>query len=494
MADKEIPTWSDARLRGATFVYIAALFAALGGLLFGYDTGVISGALIFIKREFGLTTAAEEIVVSGVLLGATLGAIVGGKAADIFGRRRVLLVTAAIFGIGALASAMAPSPAILIVSRTVLGLAIGLASTNVPVYLSEVAPPHVRGWIVSLFQLAVTVGILVAYLTDYAFAGVEGWRWMLGLAVVPALVFGTGMFFLPETPRWLIRGGHHESAHRVLVRIRKQADVNLEIEEIKLSLAQQTESGRWTDLLRRQVRPALLVGLGLAVFQQITGINTVIYYAPKILQAAGFNSASGAILATVGVGVVNVGMTIIAMFLVDRAGRRPLLLVGIAGLIVTLTALGLSFQISNPSGQLAWIAVICLMGYVASFAISLGPIFWLLIAEIYPLKIRGLAEGMAATFNWGSNLIVSLTFLTFGRETWRELNVSPLCVCLGGVVALRLLSRSGNERAHFGRDRSILASRSSFSPNDRPHFLKAQGRSSSCSHAPVARPLTARGL
>jgi sugar porter (SP) family MFS transporter len=410
MADKEIAALSESHLRGTRFVYIAALFAALGGLLFGYDTGVISGALIFIKREFGLTTAAEEIVVSGVLLGATIGAIFGGKAADLFGRRRVLLVTAAIFGIGALASAVAPSPAILIVSRVVLGLAIGLASTNVPVYLSEVAPPHARGWVVSLFQLAVTVGIVVAYLTDYAFAGVEGWRWMLGLAVAPALVFGTGMFFLPETPRWLIRGGHHEVAHRVLVRIRGLADVNIEIEEIKASLAQQAESGHWTDLLHRQVRPALIVGLGLAVFQQITGINTVIYYAPKILQAAGFNSASGAILATVGVGVVNVAMTIIAMFLVDRAGRRPLLLVGIAGMIITLGVLGLSFR--YPSGQLAWIAVICLMGYVASFAIGLGPIFWLLIAEIYPLKIRGLAEGTAATFNWASNLIVSLTFLT----------------------------------------------------------------------------------
>jgi sugar porter (SP) family MFS transporter len=410
MAEKQVAALSVAHLRGRRFVYIAALFAALGGLLFGYDTGVISGALIFIKREFGLTTTAEEIVVSGVLLGATIGAIVGGKAADLFGRRRVLLVTAAIFGIGALASATAPSPAILIVSRVVLGLAIGLASTNVPVYLSEVAPPHARGWVVSLFQLAVTVGIVVAYLTDYAFAGVEGWRWMLGLAVVPALVFGTGMFFLPETPRWLIRGGHHEVAHRVLVRIREHADVDLEIEEIKASLAQQAESGHWRDLLHRRVRPALVVGVGLAIFQQITGINTVIYYAPKILQTAGFNSASGAILATVGVGVVNVAMTIIAMFLVDRAGRRPLLLVGIAGMIVALGLLGLGFR--YPSGQLAWIAVICLMGYVASFAISLGPIFWLLIAEIYPLRIRGLAEGTAATFNWASNLIVSLTFLT----------------------------------------------------------------------------------
>src|SRR5256714_8427426 len=409
MADKEPAALRDA-VRGTKFVYIAASFAALGGLLFGYDTGVISGALIFIKREFGLTTVAEEIVVSGVLLGATLGAIVGGKVADLFGRRRVLLVTAAIFGIGALASAMAPSPTVLIVSRVVLGLAIGLASTNVPVYLSEVAPPQARGWVVSLFQLAVTVGIVVAYLTDYAFAGVEGWRWMLGLAVAPALVFGTGMFFLPETPRWLIRGGHHEVAHRVLVRIRGLSDVNVEIEEIKASLAQQAESGHWTDLLRRQIRPALIVGLGLAIFQQITGINTVIYYAPRILQTAGFNSASGAILATVGVGIVNVGMTVLAMYLVDRAGRRPLLLIGIAGMIVTLGVLGLSFR--HSSGQLAWIAVICLMGYVASFAIGLGPIFWLLIAEIYPLKIRGLAEGTAATFNWASNLIVSLTFLT----------------------------------------------------------------------------------
>src|SRR5207248_1259577 len=212
------------------------------------------------------------------------------------------------------------------------------------------------------------------------------------------------------TPRWLIRGGYHEVAHRVLVRIRGHSDVNVEIEEIKASLAQQAESGHWADLLHRQVRPTLVVGLGLAIFQQITGINTVIYYAPRILQTAGFNSASGAILATVGVGIVNVGMTVIAMYLVDRAGRRPLLLIGIAGMIVTLGVLGLSFRYS--SGQLAWIAVICLMGYVASFAIGLGPIFWLLIAEIYPLKIRGVAEGTAATFNWASNLIVSLSFLT----------------------------------------------------------------------------------
>jgi len=401
---------SETRLRGTRFVQIAAFFAALGGLLFGYDTGVISGALIFIKRDFNLTTIAEEIVVSGVLLGATIGAIIGGQMADRFGRRRVLLVTATIFGVGALVSAFAPSSETLIASRIVLGIAIGLSSTNVPVYLSEVSPPEARGWIVSLFQLAVTAGIVSAYIVDYAFANVGGWRWMLGLAVAPAMVFGTGMFFLPETPRWLIRSGRRELARGVLIRIRASSDVDLEITEIETSLAQQVQSGSWSDLLHRHVRPALVVGLGLAVFQQITGINTVIYYAPKILQAAGFASASGAILATAGVGVVNFGMTIVAMFLVDRIGRRPLLLAGIAGMIVTLAVLALSFH--HTSANLAWIAVICLMGYVASFAISLGPIFWLIIAEIYPLKVRGIAEGTAATFNWASNLIVSLTFLT----------------------------------------------------------------------------------
>ena len=401
---------NGANFRGTHFVHVAALFAALGGLLFGYDTGVISGALIFIKRDFSLTTIAEEIVVSGVLLGAAIGAIIGGRLADRFGRRRVLLVTATIFGVGALASALSPSPTILIISRILLGVAIGLSSTTVPVYLAEVSSPDARGWIVSLFQLAVTAGIVSAYLVDYAFAGIGGWRWMLGLAVAPALVFGAGMFFLPETPRWLIRSGRHEIARSVLLRIRDNVDVDLEIAEIQTSLAHQEQRGTWADLLHRHVRPALIVGLGLAVFQQITGINTVIYYAPKILQSAGFASASGAILATAGVGVVNFAMTIVAMLLVDRAGRRPLLLGGIAGMVVTLAILAFSFQ-ATPT-NLAWIAVICLMGYVASFAVGLGPIFWLLIAEIYPLKVRGLAEGTAATFNWASNLVVSLTFLT----------------------------------------------------------------------------------
>ena len=464
MADKKIAALSGAHLRGTRFVYVAALFAALGGLLFGYDTGVISGALIFIKREFGLTTAAEEVVVSGVLLGATIGAIFGGKAADLFGRRRVLLVTAAIFGIGALASAVAPSPAILIISRVVLGLAIGLASTNVPVYLSEVAPPHARGWVVSLFQLAVTVGIVVAYLTDYAFAGIGGWRWMLGLAVVPALVFGIGMFFLPETPRWLIRGGHYEVAQLVLVRIRGLSDVNVEIEEIKASLAQQAESGHWTDLLRRQVRPALVVGLGLAIFQQITGINTVIYYAPRILQSAGFDSASGAILATVGVGVVNVGMTIVAMFLVDRAGRRPLLLVGIAGMIDHAWHARLEFPHRKSIGTTGLDLGDLSDGLCRFVCNQPRTDFLALDRRDLSAKNSRPRRGHGGDVQLGFKLDRLAHFPDVGRETWREFNISPLCGCFSGVVVLRLLFCSGNKGAQSGTDRSLLESQASRSP------------------------------
>jgi SP family galactose:H+ symporter-like MFS transporter len=395
------------------FVYLAAVFAALGGLLFGYDTGVISGAELFLKNDFTLTTFALEVIVSGVLAGAAAGALLGGRMSDLFGRRRLLIVTAIIFGLGGLACATATSTAILIVGRIVVGLGIGLSSGTVPVYISEVSPADARGWQVSLFQLAITVGILLAYVVDYAFAAIQGWRWMFGLAVVPAAIFGLGMVFLPESPRWLAEHGHVERARAMLARIRGTSDVDIEMREIVEGIERaQDQHGRLSDLFAPSLRPALIVGIGLAVFQQVTGINTVIYYAPLIIQSSGISSASGAILATAGIGVVNVLMTIVAMWLIDRMGRRPLLLTGIAGMVITLGILGLAFHLAGRTGALAWLAVVSMMVYVASFAISLGPIFWLLISEIYPLKIRSSAEGLAAAFNWGSNLLVSLTFLT----------------------------------------------------------------------------------
>jgi sugar porter (SP) family MFS transporter len=395
-----------------SFVFIASAFAALGGLLFGYDTGVISGALIFIKSQFHLSVFHQELVVSVVLIGAAVGALSGGRLADAFGRRLVLIVTALIFMVGAIVCAAAGSIGALIAGRVIVGLGIGLSSTTVPVYISEVSPAAARGWQVSLFQLAITVGILGAYLVDYGFAASGAWRWMLGLAVVPGAMLGLGMLGMPETPRWLAKHGHAAAAREVLARIRGTQDVQAEFREIQDALSQAEERGHFSDLLTVSVRPALIVGMGLAIFQQITGINTVIYYAPTIIQSAGIPSASGAILATAGIGLVNVLMTIVSMWLIDRVGRRPLLLTGIGGMVVSLGILGFVLRTHQPSTGLGWLAVMILMAYVASFAISLGPIFWLLIAEIYPLRIRGIAGGTAAGTNWAANLLVSLTFLS----------------------------------------------------------------------------------
>ena len=392
------------------FVVIAAAVAAIGGSLFGYDTGVISGAILFIRPAFGLSTAQVELVVSAVLIGATIGAITSARLTDALGRRAVLLVAAASFGIGAIASALAPNVELLVSARLLIGLAIGVASYVVPLYISELAPPQSRGWLVSLNQLAITVGILVSYGVDYAFAKDEAWRWMLGLAVIPAVLLGVGVALFPDTPRWLVRNGDVDAARRVLLRLRRPEEVEPELADIQSALHRR--AGGWSELLGPSVRTALIVGIGLAIFQQVTGINTVIYYAPTIVQLAGIPSASGAILATAGIGVVNVLMTPPAMLLLDRVGRRPLLLGGMLIMAVALAVLGLAFKLSGVIDNLAAVSLVSLMVYVGAFAIGLGPIFWLLIAEIYPLRVRGLAMGVATTANWASNLVVSLTFLS----------------------------------------------------------------------------------
>jgi sugar porter (SP) family MFS transporter len=323
----------------------------------------------------------------------------------------MLLITSVVFISGALVCAAAGSIQILILGRVIVGMGIGLASSVVPLYISEISPAKARGWQVSLFQLAITVGILAAYLADYALTPSAAWRWMLGLAVIPGGLLGAGMLFLPETPRFLVHHGHFDLARTVLVKIRGTQNVEKEFQEIKVASQASALRGHVSDLLLPAVRPALMIGIGLAVFQQVTGINTIIYYAPYIIRTAGISSIQGSILATAGIGTVNVVMTLVSMWLIDRVGRRPLLLTGITGMIVSLGALGYIFHLPQ-GGELAGLAVVILMFYVASFAISLGPIFWLLIAEIYPLKIRGLAAGIAVGTNWIANFAVSLTFLS----------------------------------------------------------------------------------
>ncbi len=393
------------------FVYYAVAVAALGGLLFGYDTGVISGAILFITRQFGLSSSMEEIVVSAVLVGAVVGASLGGALTDWFGRRSLIIVAGVIFIASSLGTAFSPSVPWLIAARVVSGIAIGLASFISPMYIAELVPARVRGALVAVNMLAITTGIVAAYLTDYALTGNGGWRWMFGLGVVPAVGLTIGMWFLPDSPRWLIGKSRVDEARKALARLRSPAEIGPEVADIQQSTAK--TSGDWkTELFHPALRMPLIIGIGLALFQQLSGINTVIYYAPTIFKFAGFKSAGASILAAVGLGVVMLCSHVAAIFLIDRVGRRPLLLVGVAGQVVGLAALGAAFHFKQLSSSIGDIAVGSLVVYVTCFAFGLGPIFWLLISEIYPLAVRGAAMSVATVANWGMNLVVAVTFLT----------------------------------------------------------------------------------
>lgn len=394
-----------------SFYFIASV-AALGGLLFGYDTGVISGALLFIRQVMALSPTMQGIVVAIVLAGAACGASVAGFLSDKLGRRRVILTAAVLFVFGALLSAIAQGVGLLLIGRFLVGLAIGVASMLTPLYLAEIAPAKDRGAVVSLNQLCITLGILVSYLVGFALAGVgEGWRWMLALGAIPGIILWIGMLILPESPRWLAGHDRLQEAGSVLRTLRGTENVTAELNELRANVArEQQQVTSWSELLSARLRRPLVIGIGLAMFQQITGINTVIYFAPEIFQSAGLSSAATSILATAGVGTVNVIMTIVAIRLIDRAGRRQLLIWSLGGMAATLLILAGAFAV-GASGSLAWIAVGSVAVYVGFFAIGLGPVFWLLISEIFPLALRGRAMSLATVANWGFNLIVSATFL-----------------------------------------------------------------------------------
>ena len=393
-----------------SFNWLIYIFGALGGLLFGYDTGIIAGALLYINKDLGLTPTLQGVVVSSLLVGAMIGSIVAGPLADAIGRRRLVLIAAVTFIVGAIGSALAPSAGVLILFRVVLGLAVGAASVIVPLYLAELAPTEIRGAIASLNQLMIVTGILIAYIVNLSLAASGGWRLMLGLAVVPALAMLLGMLFMPETPRWLVAKDREPEAREVLRRSRDEDAVEKEIHDIK-SVERQEEGGV-RELLAPWVRPALVVGMGLAILQQIVGINTIIYYAPTTLTKVGFGN-SAAILANAGIGVLNVTMTLVAIWLIDKVGRKPLLLVGALGMALSLAILAItSLVLPEPKGLglVGLITVVCLAGFIVSFAASWGPIVWVMLAEIFPLRIRGAAMGVATLLLWGANFVVSLTF------------------------------------------------------------------------------------
>ncbi len=411
------------------FVYAAASISALGGLLFGYDIGVISGAILFVQKQFSLSARMEEIVVSSVLLGSLAGAAAGGVLADRLGRRRLLIAAAIVFGLGGVGAALAPGTAWLILARVVAGVAIGVASFVAPLYISEIAPVEIRGKLVSINQLAITIGIVISYLVDYAFAGSGAWRGMFAVAVIPAAAFGIGLIFIPDSPRWLAGRGRLDQARAVLKKIRNSDQASSELSDIQESLGR--KKGNWSELWSPVLRSAMIVGIGLAIAQQITGINTVIYYAPTIFKFAGLTSSSAAILASVGVGLVNVTLTVVAMQLIDRVGRRPLLLISLAGMAASLALLGLAFSLPQFKSALGWVSIASLMAFVGSYALGLGPVFWLILSEIYPLRIRGRAMSVGTAVNWTGNLVVALTFLTLTKALGK-----PGTFWLFGVVTV----------------------------------------------------------
>jgi sugar porter (SP) family MFS transporter len=357
-----------------------------------------------------LSSFQQELVTSLLLVGAAIGALCAGRIADRIGRRKTVLITAVIFVIGVGLAAFCPDFYSLLAARVVIGLAVGAASMVVPLYIGETAPPKIRGALVSLNQLAITIGILVSYLIDYGLASTRNWRLMFGLAAIPAVILFIGMLTQRESPHWLIMKGREAEGRVVLGRLRDPKEIDAEVAEVKAVSTQRKTSTK--DLFTPAVKPLLAIGVLLAVFQQITGINTVIYYAPTLLQGAGFGD-NAALLANVVNGVVNVGMTCVAIWLLDRVGRRVLLISGTAGMAVGMFLTGFAFiGGSHLTGGLAVMAIIGLFIYTGSFAIGLGPVFWLLIAEIYPLRVRGAAMSVATIANWAANFVVTISFLT----------------------------------------------------------------------------------
>jgi sugar porter (SP) family MFS transporter len=389
-------------------------FGALGGVLFGYDTGVISGALLFIPNDFKLSPFLQGAIVAGLLVGAMIGAALAGRLSDVLGRRRLIMIAAVVFIAGALVCAFAPTVAVLVVGRVILGLAVGSAALVVPLYLSEIAPTEIRGAITSLNQLMIVGGILLAFIVNAILASSGNWRLMLGLAAVPALVLLVGMALMPETPRYLVHTGEEHDARQVLEELPGEDHPQERIDEInEVEQEEQSESGIGALLRAKWVRPALIVACGLAVFQQLVGINTIIYYAPTTLTNVGFAKTS-AIYANLIIGVINVGMTVVAIKLVDRVGRKPLLLAGVAGMVTSLLVLGISNAAlatpHHPGDPAAIITLVCLATFIASFAATWGPVVWVMIPEVLPLSVRGTAMGVAVFLNWGANFLVSQTF------------------------------------------------------------------------------------
>ncbi|NLK10620.1 MAG: sugar porter family MFS transporter [Staphylococcus equorum] len=379
---------------------------ALGGLLYGYDMGVISGALLFIKDDIPLNSFTEGLVVSSMLVGAIVGSGASGPMSDRLGRRRVVFIIAIIYIVGALILALAPSMQILVLGRLVIGLAVGGSTAIVPVYLSEMAPTEQRGSLSSLNQLMITIGILSSYLINYAFTPIEGWRWMLGLAIVPSIILLIGVAFMPESPRWLLEHRSEKAARDVMKLTFKHNEIDKEIADMKE--INKVSDSTWNVLKSAWLRPTLLIGCVFALLQQIIGINAIIYYAPTIFSKAGLGDATS-ILGTVGIGAVNVLVTIVAINIIDKIDRKRLLIIGNIGMVASLLIMAILIWSMGIQSS-AWIIVACLTLFIIFFGFTWGPVLWVMLPELFPMRARGAATGLAALVLSIGSLLVAQFF------------------------------------------------------------------------------------
>jgi len=442
------------------FIRRVSFIAGLGGILYGFDMGVIAAALIYVRDSFHLSTVMQEVLVIAVLIGVMIGALVGGTIADRIGRRKTLIWGAVLFIVGSILAPLSPNVYVLFVARGLLGIAVGFTSVTAPVYVSELAPPQSRGMLIGLYQFALTLGIALADLIGYWFAASQGWRWMFGFGLVPAVFFLFMVLTVPESPRWLFVQNRLAEAESVLKSYTDEAGAKLLLEDIRVSLMAKMER-RWSALWSPAVRGSLFIAVGFMVLIPATGINAILYYGPQIFSLAGIGSNKNAIFATLLVAITNVLATVIALVLVDRVGRKPLLYVGISGMTAALLVLSFCFhQHAELGPSLGKIATACLMFFITCYAFSIGPIAWILVSEVFPLRVRGRGVA-AATLSFGtSNFLVSLTFLSLIKAAGTSLTLiiyGAFCILTLFFVAFVIPETKGRELESISARQTAVA-------------------------------------
>ncbi|RPE01510.1 sugar porter family MFS transporter [Candidatus Pantoea deserta] len=391
------------------FIIMSIIISSVGGIIFGYDTGIIGGAIVFIGKQFHITDFMQGIIVSMSLLGAMIGALLAGPLADKYGRKINLFISGICFAAGAVLSGYSNSIELLTFARILQGIGVGASSVLVPVYIAELAPAKVRGLLVTSFQLMITVGIVIAYGVNTAAESQGSWRFPVGIASVFGIALALGVLFVTESPRWLIATNKHAAARRTLIKLRGTDDVDEEIKETERLNALEQDDIKWRDLLSGHIRPMIVIGVLVAFFSNACGINLVIYFAPQILQTSGFTS-SASWAGTVGLGLTNVIFTVVGMLIVDKVGRRPLLIAGAAGLTISLVILALIFSVPAFEGS-SWLALASLVFYVVMYAVSPGMLGFLIISEISPLRARAKATSLSIFIIFATNLVIALVSL-----------------------------------------------------------------------------------